>query len=129
MNFLVNLSIFVGLCLMGYLLFFSNFNFKEGLENADTIGSSTNGFAGNAAAYGASIKVKTIKSQDEVLISKYRKDYETVILNLDDLVNNVMLKTALEIDIDKPYEGLKKLADLNQSKLALNNVMKFVDKN
>jgi len=127
MKFVVNLTIFIAICLMGYLLF-SNFTFKEGLENANSLGSSTNGIAGSAAGYGANIKARTIKSQDELLISKYRKDYETVILNLDDFVNNLMLKTTLEIDTDKPYEGLKKLSELNQSKNALNSVMKFVDK-
>jgi hypothetical protein len=86
------------------------------------------GIAGNAASYGAQIKAATIKLQDTVLISKYRSDYETAILNLDDLVDNLMLKTVLSIDTSNPADGLKKLADMNQAKLALNNVMKFVDK-
>jgi hypothetical protein len=38
-----------------------------------------------------------------------------------------MLKTALTIDTDKPDESIQKLSNMNQAKLALNNVMKFVD--
>ena len=101
---------------------------KEGLENAgDAVASSSNGIAGGAASFGATVKANVIKSQDTLLINKYRKDYETAILNLDDLVNNLMLETALSIDQKSPLMGLNKLVGLNQSKIALDSVMKFVD--
>ena len=87
-----------------------------------------NGIAGNAASYGAQIKAATIKLQDTFLISKYRSDYETVILNLDDLVDYLMLKTVLSTDTNNPGDGIKKLSEMGQVKLALNSVMKFVDK-
>jgi len=123
---ITNISIFLAICLIGYLIF-SNMGVKEGLENAANESSSSTGIAGGAASFGASVKANVIKSQDTLLISKYRKDYETAILNLDDLVNNLMLETALSIDQKNPQIGLKKLVDLNQSKIALNGVMKFVD--
>lgn len=131
-NELMNLFLFIGICFVLYLLF-RNFNFsgiREGMTDASgNIQSSTsNGIAGNAASYGATIKAETIKLQDTFLISKYRSDYETVILNLDDLLNNLMLKTALSIDSNNPGDGIKRLSEMNQAKLALNNVMKFVDK-
>jgi hypothetical protein len=97
-------------------------------STGNTITAPPNGIAGNAASYGAIIKSANIKLQDTFLISKYRTDYETVILNLDDLLNNLMLKTVLSIDNNNPDDGVKKLAEMNQAKLALNNVMKFVDK-
>ena len=132
---LMNLFLFIGISLVIYLLF-RNFNYNnqysliEGMtDDSGTAATSTdNGIAGNAASYGAQIKAATIKLQDTVLISKYRSDYQTAILNLDDLVDNLMLKTVLSIDTSNPADGLKKLADMNQAKLALNNVMKFVDK-
>ena len=137
---LMNLFLFIGISLFVYLLF-RNFNYNtqysliEGMTDASTTGASptsvtpaVDGIAGNAASYGAQIKAATIKLQDTFLISKYRSNYETVILNLDDIVNNLMLKTVLSIDISNPVDDLKKLAEMNQAKLALNNVMKFVDK-
>jgi hypothetical protein len=130
-NFLCNLSIFIGLCVFGYFVFSSMGSIKEGLENATTTtaaGTNSNGVAGSAAAYGANIKAQVIKFQDTVLISKYRADYENVVINLDELVNNLMLQTALTIDQSKPHEGLAKLVGLNNAKAALNNVMKFIDK-
>lgn len=132
---LMNLFLFIGISLVIYLLF-RNFNYNtqysliEGMTDTsgNTITPTDNGIAGNAASYGAQIKAATIKLQDTFLISKYRSDYETVILNLDDLVDNLMLKTVLSIDINNPGDSVKKLADMNQAKLALNNVMKYVDK-
>jgi hypothetical protein len=127
-NFLCNLSIFIGLCVLTYFIFSSMERNREGLENATTTGSTGNGVAGGAAAYGANIKAQAIKVQDTVLISKYRTDYENVVINMSDLVDNLMLQTTLTIDQSKPHDGLAKLVGLNNAKAALNNVMKFIDK-
>ena len=130
---MMNLCIFAGISFVAFLIFrnlnFDKMTFKEGMtSDTDTIGSSSeNGIAGNAATYGANIKSQTIKMQDTLLISKYRSDYETAILNLDDLVNNLMLKTALTVDKDKPHQSLMTLSQLQQSKVALNTIMKFID--
>lgn len=101
----------------------------DGMTNMNNSADSTagNGIAGNAAAYGATIKSATIKSQDTLLISKYRADYETAILNLEDFINNTMLKTALSIDPNNPGPSLETLATMQQAKTALDGIMKFVD--
>ena len=121
---------------------YSTFFFKkrEGLENATTStssssssSSSANGIAGNASTYTASIKQKTVNLNDTLLISKYRKDYETQILNIDDFVNSMMLKTVASIDIgsantpSKMIENMKLLNELSAAKESLNKVMKFVE--
>ena len=135
-DFLYNLTIFIGICILIYFIF-SNIGVKEGLETetksttsstSNTTVDTSNGVAGNAAAYAANIKAQAIKLQDTTLVSKYRADYENVIINLDDLVNNVMLQICLNIDQSKPEAGFAKLAQLNLAKAGLNNVMKFIDK-
>ena len=131
----INLIIFIGVCILIYIVFRS-INFQEGLENnksgssssSSTSTSSSNGVAGGASSYAANVKTEVIKLQDELLVSKYRTDYENVVINMDDLVNNLMLKTTLTIDQSKPQDGLSKLAALGQVKVALNSVMKFIDK-
>ena len=129
----MNLLLFIGICLLLYVMYRSlNFSTtQDGMTNMNdtskSAGSSGNGIAGNAAAYGASIKAAAIKSQDTLLISKYRSDYETAILNLEDLINNLMLKTALSIDQNNPGPSLETLATMQQAKTALDTVMKFVD--
>lgn len=133
MKELYNLLLFIAICFVVYIIF-RGFNFnplREGMTDASgnsiTTSSPENGIAGNAAAYAASLKAATIKSQDTFLISKYRTDYESAILSLDDLINNLMLKTALTVNQTNPIESIDKLAKMQQAKVALNSVMKFVD--
>ncbi len=129
---LINLLFILAICFVAYLLF-RNLDFKEGMttdtssSSSTTTTTTTNGIAGSATNYAANIKSETIKNQDMLLISKYRKDYENAILNLDDLINTMMLQTALTVDNSKPMSSIEKLNQLNSAKGALNSVMKFVD--
>jgi len=132
-KYIINLTVFVLICFVSYLLFRSiNTNYIEGMTSDNLTNSITStissGVAGNAQSYAANIKSLTVKNQDTLLISKYRNDYENVILNLDDYVNTLMLQTALNIDPVKSSESLDKLKALNETKSALNNVMKYIDK-
>ena len=132
-TFFTNLFLLFVIFVFGYYIFnvlFRNVHLKEGMENKDQTPSSdnsNNGVAGNASTYAANIKATAIKLQDTALITKYRSDYENVVLNLDDLVDNLMLQTALNVDRKNPIVSLNDLVTLNNSKLALNNVMKFID--
>ena len=99
----------------------------EGMESSGG-GSASSGIAGNAAAYAATVKSASIQANDVLLISKYRSDYETAILAMDDLVNAKMLQIVLSVDPAKPDESMVKLGQMQQAKVALNSVMKYVDK-
>lgn len=126
---ITNALLFLAICFILYLVF-SSFNKIEGMTtNTETTASASpsNGIAGNAANYVANIKAQTVRLQDILLISKYRADYENAVISMDDMVNNLMLKTVLGANKDKPEEALKSLVMLNESKTALNNVMKFID--
>ena len=123
---------------LSYLVYSALFVKKrEGLETATSTASSSsssaNGIAGNAATYAATIKQKTVNLNDTLLISKYRKDYETQILNVDDFVNSMMLNTVASIDTSsantpsKMIESMKLLNELSAAKDSLNKVMKFVE--
>lgn len=134
MKELYNLLLFIAICLILYLLFRSfHYNpmliegMTDGSGNSINVQAPANGVAGNAASYAAALKAATIKSQDTFLISKYRSDYESAILNLDDLINNLMLNTALNVDMNSPTNAIESLAKMQQAKVALNSVMKFVD--
>jgi hypothetical protein len=126
----LNLVLFIVVCFLIYMVF-RNFNYNpmllEGMQNNSKSSEIGVGVAGNAASYAASLKATSIKLQDSFLISKYKSDYESAIINLDDLINNLMLKTALNVDQSKPEESITKLAKMQQAKVALNSVMKFVD--
>jgi hypothetical protein len=125
----LNLLLFA-IILLGLYFFFRNYDAqvnKEGLEN---LNSSSNGIAGNSKTYLTYIKDLNMKMKDTLNVSnsEYRKNYEDIILSMDDLINNIMLKTTLSINKDKPEETIIKLSELNQARTALNTVLKFVDK-
>ena len=105
----------------------------EGLTNSDTATPSSNsGEAGTAASYAAGIKARVVKLQDELLISKYRKDYEGVIINLDDYIGYLMIQQTLNMkldgDVKTQIENINNLNILKNSKEALNATMTFLDK-
>jgi hypothetical protein len=107
----------------------------EGLTNGTETTTTTNpssGDAGNAASYAAAIKANVVKIQDELLISKYRKDYESAIINLDDYIGYLMIKQTLNMnltgDIKSNIETINILNSLKSSKEALNTTMTFLDK-
>jgi len=123
------IPLFIMISFIIYLIFrsfHSNPMLIEGMTDKKEV-DSKNGIADNAATYAAALKASTIKNQDEVLITKYRSEYETAILNLDDLINVLMLKTALTFNEENPMDSVDKLSKMQQAKVALNSIMKFVD--
>lgn len=111
----------------------------EGLTNADgstttstTSATLTTGEAGSSASYDAAIKALTVKLQDELLISKYRKEYESVIINMDDYIGYLMIQQVLNIktdtDIKTKIDSINTLNILKNSKESLNVTMAFLDK-
>jgi len=121
-----NAFVFIAFCLVGYIVFRSMGGFREGMTG------DSSGVAGNAATYASSLTAQSVQMQDAFLISKYRTDYENVIINMTDLVNNLMLQTVLSANVSQPQsiiETLTTLNTLNGSQVALNNVMKFIDGN
>jgi hypothetical protein len=134
-----NLLLFA-MILLGAYIFFRNYDMqvKEGLDllsspsssssSNSSSSSSSNGIASNSDTYLMNIKDINMKMKDQLNISQYRKSYEDIILSVDELIHNVMLKTTLTIDKNKPEESLLKLSQLSQVRTALNNVLKFVDK-
>jgi hypothetical protein len=107
---------------------------NEKMDKPDTVyNNSVNSIAANAATYAAAIKSQMILLQDELLISKYKKDYENVIINMDDYVNMLILKQVLKIkpneaDSKANIELLSNLNVLKNSKDALNIAMSHLDK-
>jgi hypothetical protein len=137
----VGIFIILGIAFIYYVIKCMNLQSSliEGLENEkpDTITSisdlNANGIAGNSAKYAASVKAKAVQLQDELLVSKYRKEYETAIINMDDYVSMMMLKTVLSMksndaDSKANIELLSTLNVLKNSQDALNVTMKHLDK-
>lgn len=130
----------IGILIIAFIIIYLFMNTfvktREGLENADGTVTTTapvgNGEAGNAANYAASIKALTVQLQDSLLISKYRTDYENVIINMDDYFSFLILKQVLNMDptadIKTNMSVIAALNALSTAKKTLNEAMTFVDK-
>lgn len=109
----------------------NNINMIEGLTNEGGT-TSRNGEAGSAESYADGIKAQVIKIQDELLVSKYRKDYENTIINMDDLVGTMMIKQIQNMTIGGSDQkalilSLNNLNTLKSAKESLNVAMKHLD--
>ena len=102
----------------------------EGLTNNDSVTSAT-GEAGTATSYAEAIKAQVVKLQDELLVAKYRKDYETAIINLNDYVGYLMIQQTLNMkingDLKTNIDLLNNLNVMNSAKVSLNATMTFLD--
>jgi hypothetical protein len=103
----------------------------NGSTNTSTV-TPASGEAGTATSYAASIKAQSVKLQDELLIAKYRKDYEAAIINLDDYIGYLMIKQSLNMkpagDIKSNLDAINSLNILKSAKESLNATMTFLDK-
>ena len=105
-------------------------NTIEGLTNNEL--TSSKGEAGSAASYSDGIKAQVVKIQDELLVSKYRKDYENTIIHMDDLVGTMMIKQIQNMTVGGSdpkalMSSLNNLNTLKSAKESLNVAMKFLD--
>lgn len=111
----------------GAKIFKSQTSVLEGLTN-----NQTTGVTSSANSYSELIKSEAVKLQDSLLVSKYRTDYENVILNMDDFVNMLMLNLVLNMkntsDHSQVIDSLNKLNTLTRAKESLNTCMQVLDK-
>jgi len=94
----------------------------------------SSGSANSSSQYAGKIKAVVDKLKNSMSVAQYKKDYEMIILNLDDYINYSMLNIlgslnpSSSVGDELNMELMKKLNVLNQGKDSLNNVMKFVDR-
>ena len=129
----LNLLLF-GFILLGLYVYFRYYNdqvIQEGLTNQ----SSSNGIASNSKTFLENVRQKNLLMTDKFNVSnsEYRKNYEDIILALDDYINFTMLDQILNFpassdDKQKNLEKIINLGKINETRIALNNVLKFVDK-
>lgn len=102
-------------------------NIVEGMTNGSA-SSSLTGVAGTAGDYGAAIQSQSTQIQDTLLISKYRPQYETVIINMDTYLNLLILQGFLNLNTNSiNIDAINNINSLYTSKQALNGAMKFMD--
>lgn len=104
----------------------------EGLDNAD------GDFAQNIGDFSKKIKKKTESLKDTLLITKYRKEYEDLIINLEDYCNVTSLDIAASVANDTSkgvglsknkeiMELIKNQNAISEYRNSLNETMKYLD--
>lgn len=133
------IGITVFLFLVGYVILktlnfqfnFLNSSLKEGLTTSSTPLNINGGYAGNALSFSENIKSKNTEITDKLIITKYRRDYENIIINMEDYISLLMLEITLNLDMTNKTEEIIKtlnnLGTLKLSKDALNDMMKYLD--
>lgn len=135
---IIFLVIFVSYMVMKMLKLQVNFMNKtmEGMtgtieETANVASASAGGVAGNAAGFNESVKSMVTGIKDSLLISKYRSDYENIIINFEEYLSLMTAKVVLSTNIkDTPENVMKSVNDivaLDNARNSLNNLMKYVD--
>jgi len=125
------------------LLFYKVFNLqiffmksiKEGLVSSSLTTSPTvkDGYGINAKTMATNIKSLSTALSDKLIVSKYRTDYENIIINMEDYINLLMINNVLSFNAssfssdDDIIKYLNNLGSLKLSRDALNDVMKYLD--
>ena len=85
------IGIIIFICFLAYICVKSltfQTSIIEGLTNNDGGGEN---IGSGAATFSTKISARTAQLKDRLNIEKYRKDYENVIIHLDDYITGIML--------------------------------------
>ena len=127
-------AIAVMVIIIAYLLmkiFKIRFSKREGIENMDN--NETLPIEKAALeSLNATIQSKITMLDDELMLKKYKTQYETTIINMDDYINLLMIQQIANTKYDSGTEttikSLENLNTLKASKDALNTAMTYLDK-
>jgi len=94
--------------------------------------TSAGGEVGTSKDYVDALQSMVTSLKDELLVSKYRKNYEQAVIQLDDYVNLLMVKQSLHVPINLNDEAgalevFDKLNKLYQTKQSLDITMKVLN--
>ena len=125
------------LVIIGFLIYLASkalklhLNLQTGIMEG-LVNPTSNGVAGSASVYANSIADQGTIIEDSLLMTKYKTEYENVIINLDEYIGLLMLQSALHFSVadGASQENIALLASLNtmnNAKQSLNTVMTFLD--
>lgn len=126
MNIMVILLILVGLLFFYFRSVQLDTYVKEGLRGVDVGPSSS------LADHVEDLSVELDKLKTSVSIDANRKNYEDIIIHLEDIINYSMMDYVSKINPNKKFSDMStEFAELNQmqtAKKTLNDLMSWLDK-
>jgi hypothetical protein len=128
------IAIAVMVIIIAYLLmniFNIRLSKREGIENMDNDETVPIEKAA-LESLNATIQSKITMLDDELMLKKYKTQYETTIINMDDYINLLMIQqianTKYDSGVETTIKNLENLNILKSSKEALNTAMTYLDK-
>lgn len=127
---------FLGILAMVLMIhYFVGKMFKKTMEgltsSADAVATSgSNGLAGNSVGYSSTLAQEVTSLHDQVLIPKYKSNYDTILLEQEELLKLKMLELALSINpsnIEGSLPQIQLMNDLSKAVTSLDLIMTYVD--
>lgn len=119
------------LAIVGFLFYvFLATYYKKRIEGMDNSNTVANGIGSNSKDYKNTIAMKNSQLKSSLSISGNRSNYEDIIMILETYLSNKYMETLLSLDLadDKSVESaLSKMQLYDNSRISLNNIMKYVD--
>ena len=114
MYFLYAIIIIILIYVLIMILRFQN-NMVEGMTDSSSLAKQ--------------IKDDSTKTLDGLLVSKYRSEYEDIILNMHEWCDTQILSNIVNGSINRtdPSDSIKKINELEQFKGTLNSTIKYID--
>ena len=122
-----NIGLIIILGFIVYLVYFYYNKYQHQLENFEVQGGST------SAQVSQGIGEAATKQSDILLISKYRKNYESIVDNMKKYIGSNVIQLMLQVDSSSPTltdANLKVFNDINTLKTTYNHldsILTYID--
>jgi len=109
-----------------------HFSIIEGMTSGSKDSSEESTNSSSVSTLAQEVLEKGQEMEDNLLIEKYKDDYENLIINTDTMVSmsqlGMLKQLSNNVDVKKTDELIKKINDIEIFKTSLNSMMKSLDK-
>ena len=109
-----------------------HFSIIEGMTSGSKDSSEESTNSSSVSTLAQEVLEKGQEIEDNLLIEKYKDDYEDLIINTDTMVSmsqlGMLKQLSNNVDVKKTDELIKKINDIETFKMSLNSMMKSLDK-
>ena len=109
-----------------------HFSIIEGMTSGSKDSSEESTNSSSVSTLAQEVLEKGQEIEDNLLIEKYKNDYEDLIINTDTMVSmsqlGMLKQLSNNVDVKKTDELIKKINDIETFKTSLNSMMKSLDK-
>jgi hypothetical protein len=113
-----------------YLIIYKVYSTNKLYEGLISENITNNGVGAKSSGYASVIENDITQLKSSLSISSYRTNYENIILNTEEYLNITSLNKILNTDFETNDSVRELITQLNENynaKIALNDIMKYID--